>query len=306
MKNTKPGRAAQFFRRGKWVDYTFLLPAVLFIVILMIYPMWYSIDMGFRDVTLKNFVSGEQPFVWFKNFEAVLNDRFFTNALNNTFIFVIVCLVFHFLFGFAFALYFNKTFKGAKWMRALLLIAWMNPTVITGAIFEWILAGDIGILNYVFTSFGIIPEAINFLSNARTALGSIIFANIWVGIPFNMIILLSGLQGIPDELYESAVIDGAGAWRKFRYITWPMMLPTISVLFLLGFIYTFKVFDLIYAMTKGGPANSSQILSYYAYEKSFTMFRFGEGAAASNISFLIIIVLALIYVRISQKEGVAA
>ncbi|PWM35184.1 MAG: sugar ABC transporter permease [Clostridiales bacterium] len=306
MKEKKPGRIALFFKRGKWVDYTFLLPAVLFIAVLMIYPIWYSIDMGFRDVTLKNFVSGDQPFVFLKNFQAVLSDRFFKNALGNTFVFVFVCLVFHFLFGFAFALYFNKNFKGAKWMRALLLIAWMNPTVITGTIFEWILAGDIGILNYMLTSLGIIPHAINFLSSAQTALGSIIFANIWVGIPFNMIILLSGLQGIPGELYESAVIDGAGAWRRFRDITWPMMLPTISVLFLLGFIYTFKVFDLIYAMTKGGPANSSQILSYYSYEKSFTMFRFGEGAAASNISFLIIIALALIYVHISKKEDVAA
>ena len=108
---------------------------------------------------------------------------------------------------------------------------------------------------------------------------------------YNMIITRTYFQNsIPGELYESAVIDGAGAWRRFRDITWPMMLPTISVLFLLGFIYTFKVFDLIYAMTKGGPANSSQILSYYSYEKSFTMFRFVEGAAASNISFLIIIV----------------
>lgn len=128
--------------------------------------------------------------------------------------------------------------------------------------------------------FGIISEPINFLADTNTGARRVILGNIWVGIPFNMIILLSGLQSIDEDLYESAVIDGAGKFARFRYITWPLLMPTILVLLLLGFIYTFKVFDIIYAMTSGGPANSSQILPYYSYELSFKMFKFGEVAGS--------------------------
>lgn len=283
-------------------DYTFILPAVIFICFLMVYPILYNILMSFKDVTIQNLIQGEQSFVGFKNFESIFGDKYFWSSFRNTFIFLVLCLTFQFSIGFLFALFFNKKFKGNKWMRAVLLVAWMNPIIITGTIYKWLLAGDGGIVNYLLMNLGITSHTINFLSSPVTALYSVIFANIWVGIPFNMIILLSGLQSISEDMYESASIDGANAIAKFLHITLPMMKSTIIVLILLGFIYTFKVFDIIYAMTGGGPANASQILPYYSYELSFKMFRFGEGAAVSTVSFGIIAIFALIYVYFSRKE----
>lgn len=286
----------------RYMDYTFIIPAILFIGLFMVYPIIYNIIMSFKDVTISNLIQGEQNFIGFKNFETIFQDKYFWGAFKNTFIFLILCLSFQFSIGFLFALYFNKKFKGSKWMRAVLLVAWMNPIIITGTIYKWLLAGDGGIINYFLMRIGVISESVNFLASPNTALYSVIFANIWVGIPFNMIILLSGLQSISEDMYESASIDGAGAFRKFRYITFPMMKSTMIVLILLGFIYTFKVFDIIYAMTGGGPANASQILPFYSYELSFKMFHFGEGAAVSTVSFVIIAVFALIYIYFSKKE----
>lgn len=288
------------------MNYSFVLPAMLFIAVFMLYPIWYNIEMSFKDVNIKNLIdSSRQSFVGLQNFQAIFRDKYFWNSLNNTWVFVFFSLVFQFTAGLLFALFFNRKFPGNKWMRAVLLIAWMNPAVITGAVFKWLMAGDIGIFNFLLMKIGFVSEPVNFLASSTTSLGSVIFGNIWIGIPFNMIILLSGLQGIDGDLYESAVIDGAGAWAKFRYITVPMLSSTIMVLLLLGFIYTFKVFDIIYAMTSGGPANSSQILPYYSYEVSFKLFKFGEGAAASSISFLIIAVLAAIYIYFTGKEEAA-
>lgn len=284
------------------MDYTFIIPAFVFIAVFMIYPIIYNIVMSFKDVTIQNLISGDQKFVGFENFKMIFSDKYFWGAFQNTFLFLIFCLTFQFLFGFAFALFFNQKFRGSKWMRAILLIAWMNPIIITGTIYKWLMAGDGGIFNYILMTLGFISEPINFLSSPDTALGSVIFANIWVGIPFNMVILLSGLQDIPEDIYESAAIDGAGAFRKFWNLTLPMMRPTILVLLLLGFIYTFKVFDIIYAMTGGGPANSSQIMPYYSYELAFKMFKFGQGAAVSTVSFAIILGFAAIYVYLSKKE----
>lgn len=292
----------RFFKRKRYVDYTFIIPAFVFIAVFMIYPIIYNIVMSFKDVTIQNLISGDQKFVGFENFKMIFSDKYFWGAFQNTFLFLIFCLTFQFLFGFAFALFFNQKFRGSKWMRAILLIAWMNPIIITGTIYKWLMAGDGGIFNYILMTLGFISEPINFLSSPDTALGSVIFANIWVGIPFNMVILLSGLQDIPEDIYESAAIDGAGAFRKFWNLTLPMMRPTILVLLLLGFIYTFKVFDIIYAMTGGGPANSSQIMPYYSYELAFKMFKFGQGAAVSTVSFAIILGFAAIYVYLSKKE----
>ncbi len=297
----------KFFRSGRYIDYSFTVPALAFIAIFMIYPIWYNIVMSFKEINISNLTdASQQKFIGFANFSAIFADKYFWNSFQNTFVFVLFSLIFQFSVGFLFALYFNKQFRGAKWMRAIILIAWMNPGIITGAIFKWLLAGDIGIFNYLLMQIGIISEPINFLASTQTSLASVILGNVWIGIPFNMVILLSGIQGIGNELYESAVIDGAGSVKKFFYITVPMLKPTIMVLLLLGFIYTFKVFDIIYAMTSGGPANSSQILPYYSYEQSFKMFKFGEGAAASCISFVLIALLAVVYIHFSNKEEMEA
>ena len=172
-------------------DSSFTVPALAFIAIFMIYPIWYNIVMSFKEINISNLTdASRQKFIGFANFSAIFADKYFWNSFQNTFVFVLFSLIFQFSVGFLFALYFNKQFRGAKWMRAIILIAWMNPGIITGAIFKWLLAGDIGIFNYLLMQIGIISEPINFLASTQTSLASVILGNVWIGIPFNMVCLL--------------------------------------------------------------------------------------------------------------------
>lgn len=286
------------------IDYTFLLPAALFLTAFLVYPITYNIYLSFRDVNIGNLIHGEQPFVGLENYVTVLNDPLFSTALKNSIIFTAATIIFSTAIGFAFALFFNRSFPGNRWMRSILLIAWMTPIIIVGTIFQWMLSGDNGIINALLMKVGILSEPVYWLTEKETALGSIIATNIWISIPFSMVILLSGLQGLPGSVYEASKIDGANRFQQFVYITLPLMRPTVLILLMLGVIFTFKVFDLIYIMTAGGPANATQVIPFLAYELSFTMYRFGEGAALSNISFLIIAVIALLYLYLIRKEDV--
>lgn len=284
-------------------DYVFVLPMLIFIVLFMIYPVIYNLGLSMTDLNVMNFRTGGS-FVGLQNYRELLSDSVFRTALWNTLIFVFACLFFQFIIGFGLAILFNKKFPGSNTMRALLMMSWMLPKVVAGTLFRWILNGDFGILNELLKSLGLVSENILWLSTPSLALWGIILTNVWIGIPFNMIILIGGLQTIPEELYEAAKIDGAGAGRIFRTITMPLLRPTIMILLILGFIYTSKVFDLVHVMTQGGPLNSTQILPYYAYVLSFQYFSFGKGSAVSGIIFLFLIVIAAIYLRESQKEEV--
>lgn len=300
--STSSNRFRDLVNKSK--DYSFLLPAGLFLTVFLVYPILYNIYLSFRDVNISNLIQGTQRFVGLENYVTVLNDPLFSTALMNSIIFTAATIIFSTGIGFAFALFFNKSFPGNRWMRSVLLVAWMTPIIIIGTIFQWMLSGENGIINDLLIKVGIFSEPVYWLTNTDTALGSIIATNIWISIPFSMVILLSGLQGLPGSVYEAAKIDGANRFQQFVHLTLPLMRPTVLILLMLGVIFTFKVFDLIYIMTAGGPANSTQVIPFLAYELSFTMYRFGEGAALSNISFLIIAVIALIYLYLIRKEEV--
>ncbi|GGJ99252.1 sugar ABC transporter permease [Lentibacillus kapialis] len=303
-KNHKVYLHKKKYTRDKMKDYTFLLPAGLFLTVFLVYPIFYNIILSFRDINIGNLIQGEQPFIGFENYQTVLSDPLFRTALTNSIIFTLATIIFSTSIGFAFALFFNKKFPGHKWMRSILLIAWMTPIIIIGTVFSWMLSGDNGIINELFISLGVMSEPIYWLTDTDTALLGTIIANVWISIPFSMVILLSGLQGLPTGIYEAAKIDGATRFQQFRHITLPLMKPTILVLLMLGVIFTFKVFDLIYIMTAGGPADATQVIPFLAYQLSFGMYRFGEGAALSNISFLIIGAIAVLYLYLIRKEEV--
>ncbi|WP_200416034.1 carbohydrate ABC transporter permease [Virgibacillus salexigens] len=299
----KFGNAKQL-NRNKFKDYTFLLPSALFLLAFLVYPILYNILLSFKDINIGNLIQGEQPFVGIENYITVLKDPLFGKALVNSLIFTVATIIFSTSIGFALALLFNKSFPGHKWMRSILLIAWMTPIIIIGTVFSWMLSGENGIINEFLLQSGFISQPVYWLTNPNSALISIIIANIWIIIPFSMVILLSGLQGLPSGIYEAAKIDGANKIKQFYYITLPLMKPTILVLLMLGVIFTFKVFDLIYIMTGGGPADSTQVIPFLAYQLSFSMYRFGEGAALSNISFFLIGMIAILYLYLIRKEEV--
>jgi len=187
----------------------------------------------------------------------------------------------------------------------MLLLAWLLPTVVVGNVFRWLLDGDYGALNYILQAVSLLPGKEYWLLEPGTALLGVILANAWVGIPFNMMLLLAGLQNISPTLYEAASIDGASVTQRFLRITLPQMRPVALGILLLTFIYTFKVFDLIYVMTSGGPVDATTVLPIYIFKLTFNFFRFGEGAAAAMLLLLGLLCLTVGYSWLIQREDAA-
>lgn len=293
-------RVKKFFRYDN-IGLLFILPAFLYMLVFVGYPIISNIILSLQNVTVKNLVNGTKEFVGFANYAALFSDEVFLKAVKNTLVFTVGCLVFQFVIGFALAVFFNKKFTFAKPVRGLLMMPWMIPMTITALIFKFMFATDVGILNYILRSLGIISENIEWLTNPHTAMIAVVAANIWIGIPFNTILISTGLTTIPQELYESASIDGANGRQKFVRITLPLLRPTIESVLVLGFIYTFKVYDLVYVMTEGGPVNATHLLSTYSYKLSFDMFQYSKGSAVANVLFGILLLVGVLYLKITMQ-----
>jgi multiple sugar transport system permease protein len=296
-------RAARWRKHG---GYLFLVPAVAYIAGTMLYPVAYNIRMSVQDVTIRTFLSNDAPFIGLDNYRTVIDDPAFRHAIGISLIFTAGSLFFQFTLGFALALFFNRPFPGNGAIRALFLLGWMLPTVVSGSVFRFMLDGDSGVITYALRELSLIDRPRFWLVDPETALAGTILANIWVGIPFNMILLLAGLQNIPPALYEAASVDGANAWQRFRSLTLPLMRPVSLSVLLLGIIYTFKVFDLIYVMTAGGPVDATTVLPIYAYQLTFEFFRFGQGATAATLLLVGLLGVAIAYVWWSRREEAAA
>lgn len=280
----------------------YVLPAFLYMLVFVGYPIFRNIILSVQDVTMRNLITPDKTFVGLKNYIGLFQDSVFVRSMFNTLIFTVGCLVIQFLIGFLLALFFTQNFSFSKPVRGLLMMPWMIPITVTALMFKFIFGTDVGILNYILKNIGLIQENIEWLTTPGTAMFAIICANIWIGIPFNMILISTGLTTIPRELYESASIDGANKVQSFFRITLPLLRPTIESVLILGFIYTFKVFDLVYVMTGGGPVNSTHMLSTYSYKLSFEMFKYSEGAAVANVLLVILLIVGTFYIRATKEE----
>jgi multiple sugar transport system permease protein len=285
--------------------YLFVAPALLYITLTTIYPILSNLRMSLYDVTVTTFLSNNAPFIGLDNYRKVLSDPAFQHALRLSLLFTGGSLLVQFTVGFALALLFSRPFPGNGLLRSLLLLGWMLPIVVSGSIFRWMLDGSFGIINVVLQDLGLLDGPRFWLTEPRFALLGTIFANIWVGIPFNMVLLLPGLQSIPPTLYEAASIDGATSWQSFRHLTLPLMRPVALSVLLLGIIYTFKVFDVVYIMTRGGPVDATTVLPIYVYNLAFQFFRFGEASATAILLLLVLTVVAIGYLWLSRREEVA-
>ena len=284
------------------VGILFVLPAFVYMLVFVGYPIVRNIVLSLQEVTVRTLTADSKPFVGIQNYVKIFRDPVFIKSMLNTLIFTLCCLAVQFVIGFLLALFFNQRFSVAKPVRGLLLIPWMIPITVTALMFKFIFGTDVGILNYFLKSIGIISQNIDWLTSANTALFAIVCANVWIGIPFNMILISTGLTTIPKELYESASIDGAGKVQTFFKITLPLLRTTIESVLILGFIYTFKVFDLVYVMTGGGPVNSTHMLSTYSYKLSFEMFKYSEGAAVANVLLVILLIVGVFYLRATKED----
>ena len=291
----------RFFKYDN-IGILFVLPAFLYMLVFVGYPILRNIVLSFQDVTAFNLVQGEKNFVGLANYTEIFKDSVFRTSLGNTLLFTVCCLVVQFLIGFALAVFFNKRFVISKPLRGILLVPWMIPITVTALIFKLLFATDIGVLNYILKSLHLISENIEWLTTPSTAMIALICANVWIGIPFNMILISTGLTTIPKELYESASIDGATGVQSFFKITLPLLRPTIESVLILGFIYTFKVYDMVYVMTSGGPVNSTHMLSTYSYKLSFDMFQYSKGSAVANVLLVILMVVGVFYLRATKEE----
>lgn len=294
-------RKKRFFKFDN-VGILFVLPAFLYMLIFVGYPIVRNIVLSLQEVTVRTLTADSRPFIGFQNYIKIFQDPVFTKSLLNTLIFTVCCLAVQFVIGFLLALFFNQNFTVAKPVRGLLLIPWMIPITVTALMFKFIFGTDVGILNYFLKSIGVISQNIDWLTSPNTALFAIVCANVWIGVPFNMILISTGLTTIPKELYESASIDGAGKVQTFFKITIPLLRSTIESVLILGFIYTFKVFDLVYVMTGGGPVNSTHMLSTYSYKLSFEMFKYSEGAAVANILLVILMIVGVFYLKATKED----
>ena len=293
-------RIKSFFRYDN-IGLLFILPAFLYMMFFVGYPIISNIILSTQNVSVRNLVNGQKKFIGLDNYVAIFQDGVFRKAMGNTLIFTVTCLLFQFLIGFVLALLFNNNFSFSKTVRGLTMIPWMMPMTVTALMFKFMFSTDVGIINYILKSSGIISENIEWLTTPGTAMIAVVFANVWIGIPFNTILISTGLTTIPQELYESASVDGANGWQKLTRITLPLLRPTIESVLVLGFIYTFKVYDLVYVMTEGGPVNSTHLLSTYSYKLSFDMFQYSKGSSVANILFLILLAVGMIYLKITMQ-----
>lgn len=279
--------------------YCFILPAFIYMILVLGYPLVYNVILSFKNVDVKNLTKGGSIFVGFQNYIDLFHDPTFILVLKNTFIFTIACLVFQFTIGFAFALFFSQKFRLSGPIRGMILVSYMMPMAVTGLLGKNIFS-NAGLVNDLLSKIGIVgPE---WLVNTSTALIAVIVMNCWVGIPFNMLLLVSGLTSISQDVYESASIDGANWGQRFLHITLPLMKGSMLAVLMLGFIYTFRAFDLMYIMTAGGPLNSTDVLGTYSYMLSFTQYKFSKGSAVAMVLFVCLFIVGLFYLRLLRRE----
>ncbi|MFH5185353.1 carbohydrate ABC transporter permease [Paenibacillus sp. TAB 01] len=281
--------------------YLVMVPGILLLALFSIYPFLFLVKISFQKYSP---VGINNPLVGFKNYINLFQDHNFWNALKVTAIFVASTVVLEFLIGLALAVIVNRISLGQKWFQSLILLPIaMAPTVV-GLMFRFMMNDQYGVLNYFAEMLGLSRTA--WLSDPHMALPALIVTDIWQWTPFMMIILLAGLKGIPDEPYEAANIDGATAWQAFRYVTIPQLSRIISIAVLLRTIDSFRIYDTIYMMTKGGPINVTSTLSWIVYDKGFKFLDFGYGAAICVIM-LIVVVSLLTYMMkkmdVFEMEG---
>ncbi|PSH65049.1 carbohydrate ABC transporter permease [Phyllobacterium sophorae] len=289
-------------RDGSGFDILLLGLALVYLVAFSAFPIIYNIIMSLQTVDMFTITSFKRPFVGLENYSTIFAQPIAATVLWNTVQFVVLSIVFQLSIGFGLALFFQQDFPGATYLRGLFLAGWIMPALVVGAIWKWLFAGDFGVINYVLTALGLTDDRIFWLSDPNVALYAVIIANIWLGIPFNMILLSVGLASIPRDVYEAAELDGAGPLERFRSITLPLMRAQLGAVISLGVIFTLQQFDLIAALTQGGPADSSNVAQYWSWQLSFQTYEISLGSAVSVLMILFVIIVAAAYVRSTRHE----
>jgi multiple sugar transport system permease protein len=278
--------------------YSYLVPAALCMLATVVVPIGLAIKMSlFNDVLYK---PQDYQFIGLGNYLRLVQDPVFWLTLQNSLVWVFGSVILQFVAGFAAALLLHQAFWGRGLLRTLTLLPWIIPGVVVGLIWEWLYQPNYGVINDLLLKAGWMHERVAWLSSPDLAMPAVIFTNVWRGIPFFAIMLLAGLQAIPDELYEAAHVDGAGALRRFWHVTLPLLRPIIVVATATRIIWTFNYADLIFVMTSGGPANATQITSTYTLLQAYSNLDFGYAGALSVVLLLVMLAFTVAYLRITR------
>jgi multiple sugar transport system permease protein len=261
-----------------WLAIWFMLPAAAFLILFLAYPLFLGIWLSFTDAR----IGRDGVFVGLENYQWLADDSVFWLSVFNTLLYTIVASAIKFAVGLYLALLLNRHMPFKAMIRAAVLIPFIVPTVLSAIAFWWIYDAQFSIVSWSLIKLGLIHQNINFLGDANWARGSVIFANIWRGVPFVAITLLAGLQTVSPSLYEAATLDGATNWQRFRFITFPLLTPIIAVVMTFSVLFTFTDFQLIWALTRGGPVNATHLMATLSYQRGIISGRLGEGAAIAT------------------------
>ena len=261
-----------------WLAFWFMLPAMAFLILFLAYPLGLGIWISFTDAK----IGRAGVYIGLENYEWLRGDAVFWLSVFNTLLYTTVASTIKFAIGLYLALLLNENMPFKAMLRALVLIPFIVPTVLSALAFWWIFDAQFSIISWSLIKLGVIAQNINFLGDANWARFSVIFANIWRGVPFVAITLLAGLQTVSPSLYEAATLDGATSWQMFRHITYPLLTPIIAVVMTFSVLFTFTDFQLIWAMTRGGPVNATHLMATLSYQRAILGGQLGEGAAISN------------------------
>ncbi|HWP90825.1 MAG TPA: sugar ABC transporter permease [Thermodesulfobacteriota bacterium] len=276
--------------KGK--PYLFLAPTLLILAVVTLYPLFYVFWLSLHRRLLIFDIS---KFIGLENYGFLLRDDRFWNALYNTVYFTAVSVFLELILGLAIAMLLNRGFKGKGIMRSIILVPWVIPTVVSAKMWGWMYNPDFGILNHL------LGVNINWLGSPFWALNAAVFVDVWKTTPFVVLLLMARLQTIPVDLYRAARVDGASNWYIFRRITLPLLMPMILIVLIFRTLDAFRVFDVIYVLTGGGPGNTTETLSIYAYKTLFQTLQFGYGSALAVTIFLSVAITTTFYVKLLKR-----
>jgi multiple sugar transport system permease protein len=288
------------YRRA--VKWAFLVPAAVYVVFVFVIPIVYNLILSFEQTSLATISHLFAPSAGLSNYTTTLRDPIADSAIVRTFSFTVLSLLFQFLIGFGLALLFNLKFPLNRFTRSLILVPWLLPLLVTGIIFKFLFQLQAGAVNQIMQDLHLISHPVGYTLAPGWAFVTVLITNIWIGVPFFTVLLFSALQDVPHEIVDAARIDGAGPWQRLIRVKIPVIRPVIEVTFVLGFVFTVKVFDVIIGVTNGGPANSTQLIATWAYNLSFQDFNYGQGAALNTVLLLIALIAAPVYIWLNRES----
>jgi multiple sugar transport system permease protein len=263
---------------SNWLGFWYMVPAMGILILFLAYPLGLGVWLSFTDTK----IGRAGVFIGLENYIWLWEDRVFWTSVFNTLLYTTVASAAKFVIGLYLALLLNKHLPFKALIRAAVLIPFIVPTVLSAIAFWWIYDAQFSIISWSLRQLGLIDHNINFLGDVWNARWSTIFANVWRGVPFIAITLLAGLQTVSPSLYEAATLDGATPWQRFRHITYPLLTPIIAVVMTFSVLFTFTDFQLIWALTRGGPVNATHLMATLSYQRAIIAGQLGEGAAIST------------------------